>query len=339
MSNIHSSVASDNRIPELDVLRGFAAIGVMIYHYSVVFSSMVNHTDYRIYVPYGVYAVHLFFIISGFVISMTLQHTKRPMDFVVSRFSRLYPVFWIAVLLTQSVVWLSPNTEFSVSWRVALVNLTMVAEVFHFPLVDNVYWSLVIELIFYTIIFFIWRCGLLSKIEFLVIPWCLFQILAAYSYSIFGYQCPQVITVALLLKYAHLFMAGILFYRLRTIGDNTSTLTLIVACLCTEFLVQGSSAGVFCTGFFIIFYFLVKNKLNIIAVKPLIFIGSISYSLYLIHQNIGFEIMLRMKDYPRIVQLLVASLVVILLSWGLRVVVEIPSMRWIRSVYKRVYPI
>jgi peptidoglycan/LPS O-acetylase OafA/YrhL len=339
MSSENSLGPSNNRIPELDVLRGFAAIGVMIYHYTVVFSSIVDHTDYRIYIPYGVYAVHLFFIISGFVISMTLQHTKRPMDFVVSRFSRLYPVFWIAVLLTQSIVWLSPHTEFSVSWRVALVNLTMLAEVFHIPLVDNVYWSLVIELIFYTIIFFIWRCELLSKIEFLVIPWCLLQILAAYSYSLFGYQCPQVITVALLLKYAHLFMAGILFYRLRILGENVSTLTLIAACLCTEFLLQGNLAGVFCAVFFIIFYFLAKNQLNIIAVKPLIFIGSISYSLYLIHQNIGFEIMLRMKDYPRIFQLLVASLVVILLSWGLRVAVEIPSMRWIRSLYKRAYPI
>lgn len=339
MSSINSSVAANNRIPELDVLRGFAAIAVMIYHYTVVYSSMVNHTDYRIYVPYGVYAVHFFFIISGFVISMTLEHTKRPMDFVVSRFSRLYPVFWVAVLLTQSVVWLSPQAEFSVSWRAALVNLTMVAEVFHFPLVDNVYWSLVIELIFYTIIFFIWRFGFLSKIEFLVIPWCLSQILAAYSYSFFGYQFPQVIMVALLLKYAHLFMAGILFYRLRTIGGNISTLLLIVACLCTEFLVQGSSAGSFCVGFFIIFYFLVRNRLHVIAVKPLIFIGSISYSLYLIHQNIGFEIMLRMKDYPKLVQLLVASIAVILLSWGLRVAVEIPSMRWIRSLYRRVYPI
>ena len=337
MITANSSVNSTNRIPELDVLRGFAAIVVMIYHYTVVFSSMVDHIDYRVYVPYGVYAVHLFFIISGFVISMTLEHTHRPMDFVVSRFSRLYPVFWVAVLLTQSVVWLSPHTEFSVSWRDALANLTMVAEVFHAPLVDNVYWSLVIELIFYIIIFFIWRYGLLPKIEFLVIPWCLFQILAAYSYSFIGYQCPQVITVALLLKYAHLFMAGILFYRLRTIGENISTLLLIVACLCTEFLVQGSSAGIFCVGFFIIFYFLVRNKLNVIAIKPLIFIGSISYSLYLIHQNIGFEIMLRMKDYPKIVQLIVASLAVILLSWGLRVTVEIPSMRWVRSLYKRVY--
>jgi peptidoglycan/LPS O-acetylase OafA/YrhL len=134
-------------------------------------------------------------------------------------------------------------------------------------------------------------------------------------------------------------MAGILFYRLKNIGENISTLLLIVACLCTEFIVQGSSAGFFCVGFFTMFYFLVKNKLTVMAIKPLIFIGSISYSLYLIHQNIGFEIMLRMKDYPRIVQLLLASLVVILLSWGLRVAVEIPSMRWIRSLYRRVCPI
>jgi peptidoglycan/LPS O-acetylase OafA/YrhL len=41
--------------------------------------------------PLGHYGVNLFFMISGFVISMTLQRTTVGMGFVVSRFSRLCP--------------------------------------------------------------------------------------------------------------------------------------------------------------------------------------------------------------------------------------------------------
>jgi peptidoglycan/LPS O-acetylase OafA/YrhL len=35
---------------------------------------------------------------------VTLERTKQPLDFIVSRFSRLYPAYWAALLLTTAVV-------------------------------------------------------------------------------------------------------------------------------------------------------------------------------------------------------------------------------------------
>lgn len=323
------------RIPELDVLRGIAAAAVMAYHYTVVFPAMTNHTDYRLHIPYGVFAVHLFFMISGFVITMTLDRTRRPADFIVSRFSRLYPVFWVAVLITQSVVFLSPPAEFSVSWKDALINMTMIAEVFHAPLVDNVYWSLVIELVFYGILFLIWRLGLLGSIEAFVLPWCLLQVMSEGSAIVSGRAFPQVFAVLLLLKYAHLFLAGILFYRIRILGITRRRLLLLSVCLFTGFVVQGPSAGCFSCVFFGLFLLLARDRLGWIALRPLLFLGGISYSLYLIHQNIGFEIMMRLGVMPFPVRVLAAASVVILLSWFLRTLVEVPSMKFVRTLYKR----
>lgn len=324
------------RIQELDVLRGLAAVAVMIYHYTVVFPAMVNHTDYRLSVPYGVYAVHLFFMISGFVITLSLEHTRRPMDFVVSRFSRLYPVFWAAVLLTQTIVSVSPPAEFSVSWRDALINLTMIAGPLRTPLVDNVYWSLVIELVFYAILFMFWFLKLLPRIELIVIPWCLLQVAATHAEKLIGHSVPQIVAVALLLKYAHLFLAGIVFYRIRRWGPTPFRLFLAAICLATEFLVHGAVAGCFGMLFFLLFLLLSTERLRWIAVKPLLFLGGISYSLYLVHQNIGFEIMLRLGALPFAARMGVAAGTVILISHLLRTHVELPAMAAIRAFYSRV---
>ena len=50
---------------------------------------------------------------------------REPMEFVISRFSRLFPVYWAAVALTWTLVATSGLQGHSVSWKTALFNLTM----------------------------------------------------------------------------------------------------------------------------------------------------------------------------------------------------------------------
>src|SRR5690606_6778553 len=86
------------RLGELDALRGLAALAVVAFHYTTSYAQQVGHLQ-----PLGFgftpgnYGVHLFFLISGYVIFMTLEHTRDGMDFVVSRFSRLYPAYWFCI--------------------------------------------------------------------------------------------------------------------------------------------------------------------------------------------------------------------------------------------------
>ena len=78
------------RINELDALRGIAAFMVLLFHYTSRYGSLYSQ-EQLFSVPWGQYGVQLFFITSGFVIYLTLEKTRKPMDFIVSRFSRLYP--------------------------------------------------------------------------------------------------------------------------------------------------------------------------------------------------------------------------------------------------------
>ena len=97
--------AKQGRLECVDSLRGIAATAVMLFHYTTRYDQLfVQQQSLGFDVPWGYPGVNLFFMISGFAIFMTLDKTRRPMDFVVSRFSRLFPSYWSAVLLTFFVV-------------------------------------------------------------------------------------------------------------------------------------------------------------------------------------------------------------------------------------------
>jgi len=95
-----------SRIVELDALRGLAALAVVAFHYTTLYGELYGHsTQPPVSFGFGNYGVHLFFLISGFVIFMTLERTRTAMDFVVSRFSRLFPAYWVAILMSAAVVY------------------------------------------------------------------------------------------------------------------------------------------------------------------------------------------------------------------------------------------
>jgi peptidoglycan/LPS O-acetylase OafA/YrhL len=325
--------ANPSRIAELDVLRGFAAMVVVIFHHTVIFQNLYG--DGRAPgLPFGVFAVHLFFMISGFVIFMTLARTRTAVDFVVSRFSRLFPVFWAAVLLTQTVVSLAPLPILTVSWSEALWNLTMLAQPLHVHMVDTVYWSLVIELAFYALMLGLFLIGALQYIEWLVAPWLLVQLAAVAVGKLPDYRGSAILTVLLLLKYAHLFLAGMLCYRIRIDGATRSRHWLLAACCATQFVVQGLAAGVAGLVWFALFYALARRRLGWIVARPFVFLGSISYGLYLVHQNIGYVVMRGLAAWPRPVQLLAAAATVLCLATLFTYLIEQPALRLIRRLYK-----
>ena len=93
------------RVVELDALRGIAAVAVVAYHYTTRYAEQIGHAGgLPLSIAFGNYGVQLFFLISGFVIFMTLERTRSAMDFVVSRFSRLFPAYWAAMAITAAVI-------------------------------------------------------------------------------------------------------------------------------------------------------------------------------------------------------------------------------------------
>ena len=87
--------STSGRIPEIDGLRAIALILVLLYHFKLSFLS----------VPGGFLGVDVFFVISGFVITRKIwfdlgNSTFRILDFYKSRVVRLFPSFFLTLVIT-----------------------------------------------------------------------------------------------------------------------------------------------------------------------------------------------------------------------------------------------
>ena len=97
------------RLRALDGLRGVAILLVMGFHYFYHLESFYYKSTLYPYgetfssvliFKYGYMGVELFFIISGFVIAMTLEASRSVIDFVIRRFARIWPALIVSAILT-----------------------------------------------------------------------------------------------------------------------------------------------------------------------------------------------------------------------------------------------
>lgn len=281
---------NNKRILELDALRGLAALAVVIYHYTsrhlkLFQPKFENYYEFK----YGNMGVELFFILSGFVIFMSLDRVKNTFEFLYKRFLRLYPAYWICVIITFVCVKSFGLEGKEISFSHLLVNFSMLQYGLLIPSVDGVYWSLFHELMFYVLIASFLNIIKGKFLNHFMISWLLLSIINHF-FHITG------VSLLLNLSYAPLFTSGIYFYKLSLDRSNKFYFLMIILCYFTYSLICDAEANrlvfelIIVLGFFIIFFLYTIGKLKFLAIKPLIFLGNISYVLYLIHQNIGYII-------------------------------------------------
>lgn len=147
-----------HRLGYIDSMRGLAALAVIYFHtaYQLLRSDMplggFEQSLFRLLtqnIELGKVAVLLFFAVSGFVVPFSLDRSRpKPVrEFVIGRFFRLYPAYWLSVLVMS--VFLVAVLGMQVSPWVALFNLTMLQQFIGVPNLNDIYWTLQIELIFY----------------------------------------------------------------------------------------------------------------------------------------------------------------------------------------------
>lgn len=327
------------RIYELDALRGIAALAVVIYHLTTRYDVLYGFEQAPLFTfPLGHYGVQLFFVVSGFVIFLTLNNCKHPADFVVSRFARLYPVYWAAVAITFSTV-----TYFGLEGRErtpfeALVNLTMLQGFFDVPDVEGVYWTLKWELSFYfwalmMFVFNLQRHVLYACLLLLVSQW------AVVGLETYVRNIPALLKLVFLNTYGNLFVAGILFYLMMYKESKPMMHVLMAIALLNQFVVHDLESFYVTAGIFAIFYLFIYGKLQFLSVKPLITLGTISYSLYLIHEYVGWILMRELMNLGVNSNLAIAAatLMALVLAYLLTYKIEHPAMNKIKQVYKTKY--
>jgi peptidoglycan/LPS O-acetylase OafA/YrhL len=326
----------NKRLFELDAIRGIAALMVVLYHYSFRYGQLYGYKVLPLFsIEHGNLGVQLFFIVSGFVIFMTLDKASHITDFVVSRLSRLYPAYWVAVVLTFIIVrvFSLPGREIRIKY--AIQNLTMIQPWLGIPHVDGVYWTLAVELSFYAIMCILFATKLLPRIE--LISWLGLIAMAVCTYldrsqviEIFW-----VLRVTRLLDFGNLFIAGIMFYKLMH-EPRKSLYFILIFALVVEYYLH-KEVVIWIAVYFGIFWAFTKGYLTTFAVKPLVYLGSISYSLYLIHQNIGYVIIQNLEKYDLatpISIIIVPGTVSILVASLMYFYIEKPAMKFVRNKWK-----
>jgi peptidoglycan/LPS O-acetylase OafA/YrhL len=150
------------RYKELDALRGIAAMLVIFFHYTM------EKPEANLGFNLGITGVDLFFIISGFVIFMTLNKVSSGREFVINRFTRLFPTYWTCVTITfigQTILKMAYNviTIDQISFAQYLPNMTMLQYYFKIPDLDGPYWTMIIELLFYFLMLLFFKARLIKN--------------------------------------------------------------------------------------------------------------------------------------------------------------------------------
>jgi peptidoglycan/LPS O-acetylase OafA/YrhL len=330
-----SSPAS--RIQELDALRGIAAIAVMLFHFTYRFGELYGYQSTPpVQFTQGSYGVQLFFLISGFVIFMTLNRTQRPLDFVVSRTSRLYPTYWAALISTFTIVSVFGLPGRELGWFPFLANFTMMQSfVPGVSSVDGVYWTLAVELCFYCVMFGVYTCNQMQRIEWIGLLWIGLSLVEEIT-PLRDVFIGKLLNLFLILNYAYLFVGGICFYKIFTKTATKLTYATLIASVTMVPVftpVDGLLAVFISYGIFGLF---LTGNLRVLNARLFVFMGTISYALYLVHQNIGYVVMLEIRDrgHSENWGIVGAMVVAITLATAITYLVEKPLISLIRSHYK-----
>ena len=334
-------IATQRRIHELDSLRGLAAAAVVLFHLTYWYDEY--HTA-PLHLAWGHYGVELFFIISGYVIFMTLERSTSIYDFAVSRAARLFPAYWCAIAVTSTVAWASfPRWDIAPpSIGLVLVNMTMLQRFFMLGEIDSSYWTLAIELSFYVAMACLFVSGRGVRIERTCAVWLVFAAIVRLVLTVIReHRNLGPFSSITGLYYGQFFILGMMIYRI-TRGEATPFTWLIVLGAWSLTLFGGgpyslqASAGVYLgvTVFLSILVLLAASgRLKALRWGPLVLLGEMSYPLYLVHQRIGTELLRIFHDtkVPVQLQTALALTIIFALAYAIHHWVEVPGRAWMKS--------
>ncbi len=334
--------AATGRLAVLDAFRAVAILAVLIHHFFSRWAPPDHPTNlygyshsYPQWLDIGALGVQFFFVISGFVIFMTLERCRHLFEFWARRIARLYPAYLVATLITfVAANWLGP-AEFSSSASDAAISLAFLTTfVPGARWVEPAYWSLAVEMQFY---FWIGLIYAFSRENF-VRAWCGFTLLGL-ALWIAGtpdslHLLRNISRYVFLAPYLPHFTAGVMFYLLyrgRRQGCAALGLLSLVTYAVTAIdqPVASHYAHVVMIAAFALF---LRGQLAWLAVRPLVWVGECSYALYLLHQYLGVMMIGALTSLLGLPDLLAASLATaacLALAGLLQRTVEQPGKAWL----------
>lgn len=275
---------NESRLDWIDSLRGMAALSVMVYHVvrdDIYWARIVNLGGW---VNIGVIAVFVFFFVSGYVIRLTTFNKSNYKVFLKKRFIRLYPPYLIAIIATI----LLSMYGYCGSYCRQLVMTDLQSEPFkyvvgvfsiqlaNFNIISpmEVDWTLSVESLFYVLYALTMATGLNRHMVFLFIP-----VLISSHYMDICRYLPFLVLGTVIHD----------FHKLKK--PNLPVLILFVGALAfnyVSFQITSKESlfgiiNVFVSiSIFLIFMTFMQSHW-LVSNPASLFLGKISYSLYLVH--------------------------------------------------------
>lgn len=292
--------AHSGRLLHLDGLRGIAAL-LVVYQHLVEYGG-------RMAAPDGWVAAHLaqllggldvgkagviaFFAISGFIVPGSFGGPLPRLSFAVSRLLRLYPAYWLSLLAAAMLLPALGLARFDTPQLLA--NLSMAQRLLGHGDVISVYWTLLVELIFYASCVLVFSFGRLRSPA-----WCAGLACALLAAALLGAvlrgQGHAAAPVSLPLYLAIMwFAAGVRLWLLEQLPGARRCSLRVLPLLLAVFPVAWSLAydddshresvlaviTAFYAGLALFFWCVLRHGF---AAAPLVRLGALSYALYLFH--------------------------------------------------------
>ena len=282
----------------IELLRFLTSISVVLYHYRHFFgpynsSSDLNYKDISASLPFfdflkiiyehGIFGVHVFYTISGFVFAHIYINTNKKINaknFFVNRFARLYPLHFATLILITALQYFS-FIKYN-SFQIIEIN-----DLYHFLL--NIFfvsswgfesghsfnapiWSVSVEVGIY--IFFSLLLSLINRFRFYFVIFISMLLLIVDKMGILD---------TLFLECARLFFSGTLIYFLcKNEKYNLIFLPLSLLLIILSF-VGNFKTFLFCPSL-LLFFVSIEPYIKRIDIQNFFkLLGNLTYSLYLLH--------------------------------------------------------
>jgi peptidoglycan/LPS O-acetylase OafA/YrhL len=284
--------AISNRIVSLDLLRGIAALSVIIFHYTA--STSIHLSEYnplRFLGVYGHYGVEIFFIVSGFVIPYSMNLSSYTItrfgNFLLRRMIRIEVPYLALVFLEVILIYISSLTPWKngLTERLDAYNILLhighLNEIAGKPWLIPVFWTLAIEFQFYLLIAVVF--------PLIVHENRYYRTITMIALATSGFVFAKSFIVFFHLPY---FVVGILAFQYLSgvikRGEFISSIVVIGIIVFIRFHPFSLLVTVLTVA--VILFFRLDWKWTG-------FLGMISYSLYLIHVPLGGRLLLLTQIY------------------------------------------
>lgn len=320
----------------LDYVRAIACIFIVLYHYTQRISELFDvGLEWPFKISWGYMAVSIFFMLSGYF-SVRCIKGGGLVSYLKKKAIRLYPAYWVSIIITFIITSLFLPARAVSIWEM-LFNFTMLESFVGVGLVDGAYWTLANEIILYA---FIALVVVILKKKNKMPLFCSLWLLCLFLFSLINIENLFFSALGKLIaaQYGHMFIVGIsLFYLEKNesgeLNKYVSGINILFSSIYQFYLYDIGYFWFFIISLIVIGACIMANnhELNItqsvrIILHPLEFIASISYPLYLIHQNVGYAIIDRLirESFTREIIILVPICLTMVMAYLIHILVETP---------------